>query len=402
MIDAARLPDWAIWETGGGRYTIGIEEELMLLDPDGFALASRGDEVLHSLPAELRAHAAAETHAAVLELATGAHEEVADAAAELGELRAALESALAELGLRAAAAGTHPTASWQATVVSADSRYQSLHDSLRELARREPTFAMHVHIGVPDPEQAVELANRLRVHAPMLLGLSANSPFWQGRDTGLASARTPVFQAFPRVGLPRRFTDYRDWVETVDLLVGPGAIPDPSFLWWDVRLQPRLGTVEIRVMDAQTTVGESASLAALIQSLAHRELAGGPHPGEPAGALEALAENRFLAARDGAEGRIIDLETRELVAIDEVAESIIAGCERPAAILGCSGELAATRALLAENGAKRQRRLATGREIEDVTEALADLFTGSGRDEQRHGRRPPLAENRTESDLNLA
>ena len=155
--------------------------------------------------------------------------------------------------MRAASAGTHPFAVWQEIVVSAGERYQFVYGSMRELARREPTFGLHVHVGVPDPEAAIHAANRLRTHIPLLLALSVNSPFWQGRDTGLASARTPLFQAFPRVGIPRAFADYADYVEAVDVLIRCDAVPEPTFLWWDVRPQPRFGTVEVRIMDAQTT-----------------------------------------------------------------------------------------------------------------------------------------------------
>ena len=177
----------------------------------------------------------------------------------------ALDERAGPLGLRRASAGTHPFAVWHETVVSSGERYQAVYGSMRELARREPTFALHVHVGVPDPEDAIALANRMRAHLPLLLALSANSPFWQGRDTGLASARTPLFQAFPRVGIPREFDDYDDYVETVDLLIRCDAFPEPTFLWWDVRPQPRFGTVEVRIMDAQTTVAETAALVALVQ-----------------------------------------------------------------------------------------------------------------------------------------
>src|SRR4029079_16243157 len=152
--------------------------------------------------------------------------------------------------------------------------------TMADLARREPTFALHVHIGVPDPDRAIRLLNRLRAHLPMLLALSANSPFWQGRATGLASTRTSVFGAFPRTGIPRRFDSYADWVETVDTLLRSGAFPEPTFLWWDVRPQPALGTVEVRVMDAQTDLDATAGLVALVQSLAPLEIERGPAPGE--------------------------------------------------------------------------------------------------------------------------
>ena len=143
----------------------------------------------------------------------------------------------------------------------------------------------------------------MRAHLPLLLALSVNSPFWQGRDTGLASARTPLFQAFPRVGIPRAFRDYADWVEAVDLLIRCDAFPEPTFLWWDVRPQPRFGTVEVRILDAQTTVAETAALAALVQCIARLEVEEG-YVSEPLmRTQEALDENRFIAARDGMEAR---------------------------------------------------------------------------------------------------
>ena len=162
--------------------------------------------------------------------------------------------------------------------------------------------ALHVHVGVPDPEAAIRAINRLRAHLPLLLALSANSPSG-GRDTGLASARTPLFQAFPRVGIPRAFADYADYVEAIDLLMRCDAFPEPTFLWWDVRLQPRFGTVEVRIMDAQTTVADYAAIAALVQCLVRLEVERRNRQDRLIEPPEVLAENRFLAARDGVEGR---------------------------------------------------------------------------------------------------
>ncbi|MDQ6818320.1 MAG: YbdK family carboxylate-amine ligase, partial [Actinomycetota bacterium] len=229
-------------------YSVGIEEEVMLIDPSDFSLAQRIDDVLPRLSPQLASHVTAETHGSAIELASAPHQDAASAAREAADLRAALASELGALGLRAASAGTHPCALWTETRISSGARYQLIYGSMRELARREPTFALHVHIGVGDPEAGIELHNRLRAHAPLLLALSANSPFWQGRDTGLASARTPLFQAFPRVGIPRAFASYSDYVQTVDQLLRCGAFPEPTFLWWDVRPQPGFGTVEVRIM----------------------------------------------------------------------------------------------------------------------------------------------------------
>ena len=274
-----------------------------------------------------------------------------------------------------ASAGTHPSALWTETVVSRAARYQIVYESMRELARREPTFALHVHIGVADPDSAMTLQNRLRAHVPLLLALSGNSPFWQGRDTGLASARTPIFQAFPRVGIPRAFASYGEWAETVDQLLRCHAFPAPTFIWWDVRMQPALGTVEIRVMDAQTRVGESAALAGLVQTIAHLELEQGYVTPELVHAEEVLQENRFLAARDGMHASLIDpVAERRVSAVDALGDLLDAARDH-AQELGTSDALSQVVELAREPGAERQRRLVQQRGIDGMTQALARLFT---------------------------
>ena len=187
------LPDWADWNPAGAEapWTLGAEEEVMLLDPTDWSLASRIDDVLPVLSSNVADHAAAETHGSALELFTRPHATVAGAAGELADLRAGLAADLEPLGLRAAVAGTHAFAQWRDIEVSPGARYQSIYDTMRELARREPTFALHVHVAVPDPESALRALRGLRVHVPLLLALAANSPFWQGRDTGLASTPVP-------------------------------------------------------------------------------------------------------------------------------------------------------------------------------------------------------------------
>jgi glutamate---cysteine ligase / carboxylate-amine ligase len=299
--------DWAAWQPSTP-YTVGLEEEVMLLDPEDWSLAQRSDDVLPQLPDGLVQHVSAETHQAAIELATDPHETVGDAIAQLRHLRIWLAEEVADLGLAVAAAGTHPTALWTETLVSPAGRYQVIQRTMADLARREPTFALHVHVGVPDPEGAIRLLNQLRAHLPILLALSANSPFWQGRATGLASTRTSVFGAFPRTGVPRRFASYDDWVQTVATLLRAGAFPDPTFLWWDVRPQPALGTVEVRVMDAQTDIEATSALCALVQSLGRLELEEGYAPAALVDAEEVLEENRFLAARDGIEADLLDPE----------------------------------------------------------------------------------------------
>jgi glutamate---cysteine ligase / carboxylate-amine ligase len=371
------LPAWATWPEPNeqGAYTVGIEEEVMLLDQLTWALASRIDSVLPRLPHGRTTSFTAETHGSALEIQTGVHGAIGSAVEELGALRRELDETLKPLSMRAASAGTHPFAVWQEIVISAGERYQFVYGSMRELARREPTFGLHVHVGVPDPEQAIHAANRLRTELPLLLALSVNSPFWQGRDTGLGSARTPLFQAFPRVGIPRAFHTYEEYVESVDVLIRCGAVPEPTFLWWDVRPQPRFGTIEVRIMDAQTTLADTAGLAALVQSIVRLEVEEGTATYDDGIPPEVLNENRFLAARDGMDAELIahDLDTR--VPARELLSDLLVLCRPHAEELGCAAELDTVSRLAERTGARRQLDLSRSLgSLPRVVAVLADDF----------------------------
>jgi carboxylate-amine ligase len=251
-----------------------------------------------------------------------------------------------------------------------------VYGSMRELARREPTFALHVHVGIADCEQAIVVANRMRAHVPLLLALSANSPFWQGRDTGLASARTPLFQAFPRVGIPRAFASYDEYVETVDLLIRCEAFPEPTFLWWDVRPQPRFGTVEVRIMDTQTTVAATAALVALVQSIARLEAEEGYASEELLASPEVLSENRFLAARDGVNAELVAPHTERRVPVTELLADLLKEALPHASALGSADDLAGVRALVEQPAATRQLRVAREpKRLPGLVEAMARAFT---------------------------
>jgi carboxylate-amine ligase len=334
----------------------------MLLDPDRWRLANRAQTVLARLPRELEGHTQAETHDCVVELACRPHATVTAAVADLRALRGILRDTLDGLGLAAAASGTHPSATWDDIAVSSIARYRRIHASMRELARREPTFALHVHVAVPDGEAAVRALDALRGDLPVLLALSANSPYWQGRDSGLASARTPIFSAFPRVGVPRRFGSYRAYVRAVERLLEAAGAPDPSFIWWDARLQPRFGTVEVRIMDAQTRLTDVAALAALVQALV-RLHAGRPRAPESE-TPEVLAERRFLAARDGAGARWVS---------DRLGE-LLGRCRPIARALGSGAELEAVTALAASPPHARQRAVAAQRGLAGLTADLGAQF----------------------------
>ncbi|HWH44771.1 MAG TPA: YbdK family carboxylate-amine ligase [Thermoleophilaceae bacterium] len=367
---------WATWNAGA-RYTLGVEDEVMLLDPTSWSLAQDADRVLAALPADLGSRTHPETHAGVVELVTGAHHRLGPLVAEIRELRARLALRLERLGLAAAGAGTHPAVDVDQTDVSSAPRYRLLQDTMRSLARRDPTLALHVHIGVPDPQDAVTLLNEVRQVAPVLIALSANSPYSRGRDSGFASVRRALFQAFPRTGTPRHFEGYGDYVRAVESLVAPGAVPDPSFLWWDIRLQPRFGTVELRMMDSQSRLDDIAALVAFVQSFA-RLVIEESYVG-PGGGPEVVSENAFLAARDGIDARLIDPRTERLVPVRDLLGGLLARCLPHAAALGCATELDGVRRLAAENGASRQRALHVGEGgFEDLLASLAQEFAPTG------------------------
>jgi carboxylate-amine ligase len=355
-------PEWAEWRTGHARpaWTVGIEEEVMLLDPGTWSLAYVIDDLLPILSPGLAASVAAETHAGTLELATGVHGTVSEAVLELAGLREQLTDELSAAGLCPAAAGTHPMSEWQDTRVSAGARYQLLESSMRELTRREPTFALHVHVGVPDPEVAMEVLNRMRAHLPLLLALSANSPFLRGRRTGFASSRTPLFQAFPRVGIPRRFRSYDHWVASIAPMIDAGAVPEATFFWWDVRLQPRLGTVEVRIMDAQTGLEDVEALVALIQALVVMEATDRFAPEKLLDSPEILDENRFLAARDGMQAEFVDPRTRSRTPVRLLVEELVDSAGLYARRLGSLAELDMVEQLADDPPEQRQRAVARG------------------------------------------
>jgi carboxylate-amine ligase len=377
---SSRVPDWARWNAAAAArpWTVGLEEEVMLLDPFDWSVANRVDEVLASLPPIVRAHASAETHACVVELRTAAHETARAAAAELARLRVRLDSTLrGPLALRAATAGTHPLVTNEDVAVSSTPRYRKIGAAMRALARREPTMALHVHVAVPDGPAAARALNGIRGELPVLLALSANSPYWRAADSGFASVRTPIFSMFPRVGIPRHFGGYGDYVDAVDPLLRSCAIPDPGFLWWDARLQPPLGTVEVRIMDAQSRVADAAALAALVQCRVCRHA----QEGRTADAgPDLLAENRFLAAREGMSALLIDDRSKRRCSVRNMLDEMLEDCDAFARRLGCARELALVPPLADDPGDARQRRCAATSGLGAVPAFLADQFPPAARE----------------------
>ena len=357
-------------------YTLGVEEEYMLLDGETFDLVQHIDTVLGAMAGhEFEARVKPELMQSVIEIATQVCRTAADVHDELRQLRGFVVETAREKGMRVASAGTHPFSLFERQRITARDRYRNLVDQLQYIARRELIFGLHIHVAVNDPEKAIQVVNGLLVHLAPLLALSANSPFWRGEATGLASTRTAVFAAFPRSGPPPRFRDYADFAEVVGQLEKTGCIADYTHIWWDVRLHPRLGTIEIRVCDAVTRVEEAVALTAFCQALV-KHYCEQYERGEQIPSYHRIltTENKWLVARYGLEAPLMDLTTgrRNLVPAAQLVRRALRMLEPQARELGSERELEGVKEMLARgNGADRQLR--TWNANRDVVEVVAEL-----------------------------
>ena len=359
-------------------YTLGVEEEYMLLDGETFDLVQHIDTVLAAIAGhELETQIKPELMQSVLEISTPVCRTAGDVEGELRQLRAYVGSIARERGLRVASAGTHPFSLFERQRITARDRYRTLVDQMQYVARRELIFGMHVHVAVDDPDKAIQVLNGLLADLPLLLALSASSPFWRGEPTGLASSRQMVFAAFPRSGPPPRFRDYNDFAEVVGQLEKTGCIADYTHIWWDVRLHPRLGTIEIRICDAVTRVEDAVALAAYCQALvkhySERHEAGREIPSYH---RILTSENKWLAARYGLEAPLMDLVTgrRNRVPVAQLVRRSLRELEPHARELGSERELEAVREILGRgNGAERQLRVFNAnRDIVEVAREIAE------------------------------
>jgi carboxylate-amine ligase len=362
----------------GPRYTVGVEEELMILDSSSLDLVNAIDSILGEDPPSGQIQP--ELLESVLEIATSPCANVQAAGAELVALRALARERARSKGLEIGSSGTHPFARWEEQRVVSDDRYRGLIQSLGFVARQELVFGMHVHVGMADPEETVQVANGLRLYVPLLIALSANSPLWRGRPTGLMSSRVPIFRAFPRVGLPPRFEDWADFARRVEAMSDSGLIEDYTYLWYDVRPHPRLGTVEVRAMDSQTRVEHTVALSALVVSLV-KLLVEQHQRGvtEPELHWEMLDENRWLAARHGLEAELFDQAAGARRGVRELSEELLERLAPHARELGCEQELEGVRDLLsAGNGAARQQMVYEANH--DLHELMAEIVATTSPD----------------------
>jgi carboxylate-amine ligase len=359
-------------------FTLGVEEEYMLLDPESFDLVQHIETVLDAVRGdELADRINAELMQSVLEIATPVCRTPADVMRELSTLRGYVRDVAGGEGLRVGSAGTHPFSLFERQRITAKDRYHALIDQLQYVARRELIFGMHIHVAVDDPDKAIQVVNGLLPHLAPLLALSASSPFWRGEATGLASSRQIVFSAFPRSGPPPRFRDYEDYASVVGQLERTGCIADYTHIWWDIRPHPKWGTVEVRICDAVTRVEDAVAIAAYCQAVV-KAISDRYDAGEEIPTFHRIltTENKWLAARYGLEAPIMDLATgrRIRVPIAKLVRRTLRDLEPHARELGSERELEGIEALLSRgNSAERQLRVYNAnRDIVEAARAIAD------------------------------
>jgi carboxylate-amine ligase len=346
--------------------TVGLEEEFAILDPATLTLAQRFEDLRDAAGAAdpvLAASIAGELISSEIEIRSGRGEDLGAALALQRDRRRRLFALAAERGVELGATGTHPWADYRDQRIIDTEHYQRVEQGLKYVAWRNNTFSLHVHVGMRDLDRAVRTCDRLRPVLPLLLAASANSPFVDGRDAGLHTARTQVFtKSFPRCGVPDAFGSWRAYREYLELLVRTRSIVEYTQVWWSVRPHLAFGTVEVRICDAQSTAAESEGLAALIVACvaqAARDVDDGVPFADPPGRL--IEENVWRAIRYGMDGAMIDLDRGEEQPAPEALERLLAWTAP------VRGELGIDVALPELNGAQRQRRLIeTGASTEEV------------------------------------
>jgi carboxylate-amine ligase len=359
-------------------YTLGVEEEYMLLDGETLDLVQHIDTVLAAVAGhELEPRINTELMQSVLEIATPVCHTPSEVAAQLRYIRGYVCGIAREQGLRVGSAGTHPFSLFERQRITARDRYRALVDQMQYVARRELIFGLHIHVAVDDPEKAVHVVNGLLPQLGPLLALSANSPFWRGEPTGLQSSRQMVFAAFPRSGPPPRFESYTEYAELVGQLEKTGCIADYTHIWWDIRLHPRLGTIEVRICDAVTRLEHVVALVAFCQALV-KLLAERFERGEKIPSYHRIltTENKWLAGRYGLEAPLMDLATgrRNRVPVSQLVRRTLKELEPHARELGSDRELEGIDEILSNgNGAARQLRVFNAnRDIVEVVSEIAD------------------------------
>ena len=361
-------------------FTLGIEEEFAIIDPDTRELRSHIQEILEGGKIVLKEQIKPEMHQSVVELGTEICDSIEHARTHVIHLRSKLAELAGKAGLKIASVGTHPFSHWRDQHITEGERYKQIIEDMQLLARANLIFGLHVHVGIPDREMAIHVMNQARYFLPHLYALSVNSPFWVGEDTGLKGYRLKVFERFPRTGIPDAFESLSEYEDYCKLLVKTGCIDNPKKIWWDIRLHPFFDTLEVRVCDAQTRVDDTVAIAALIQAviaklfkLLHQNTTFRIYR------RRLLDENRWRAARYGIDGKLIDFgretEVDERSLLNELLEFVASEVDD----FGTQREMAHIERIMRE-GTGADRQLAVWRRTQDikavVDQIVAETYEG--------------------------
>jgi glutamate---cysteine ligase / carboxylate-amine ligase len=337
-------------------FTLGIEEEFQIVDPKTRELRSYIQQILADGKMLLKEHVKAEMHQSVVELYTDVCRDTASARQQVIELRSQMAVLAAGEGLKIASAGTHPFSHWIDQLITADERYATIVNDMQQIARVNLIFGLHVHVGIPDREEAIDIMNQARYFLPHIYALSVNSPFWLGQNTGLKAYRQMIFERFPRTGIPDAFESLSEYEDYVKLLVSTNCIDNAKKIWWDIRLHPFFDTIEFRICDAQSRVDDTIALAALMQAivaklqkLRRQNVTFRSYP------RRLIDENRWRAARYGLDGKLIDFGRKCEVDERELLHEMLEFIADEADELGTQTELAHIEKIMRQGtGADRQ------------------------------------------------
>lgn len=301
-------------------FTLGIEEEFQLIDPETRELRSHIQQIIEGGKTILQEQLKAELHQSIVELGTSICNDARGAREEIIRLRSGLAALAETQGLKIGSAGTHPFSHWMDQLITRHDRYATIVKDMQQIARACLVFGLHVHVGIPDREEGIDVMNQARYFLPHLYALSVNSPFWLGQNTGLKAYRQMIFERFPRTGIPDAFDSLSEYEDYLELLVSTNCIDNAKKIWWDVRLHPFFNTIEFRICDAQSRVDDTIALAALMQTivvklfkLRRQNVTFRNYP------RRLIDENRWRAGRYGLDGKLIDfgrkreMEERELL-----------------------------------------------------------------------------------------
>ena len=356
------------------RFTIGVEEEFQIIDPETLELRSHVVQLISSAAARgVGDLVKQEMHQSIVETGTKICENVSELRLEMHRTRSELALAAESTGLRVAAAGTHPFSSWIDQVISPGERYQNIVEEMGQLARSLLIFGMHIHIAMPDKQTTIDMMNMVRYFLPHLLALSTSSPFWMGRNTGLKSFRTTVFRRFPRTGIPEVFESWSEYENFINLLVKLNCIDTGKKIWWDVRPHPAYGTLEFRMFDTATRVEEAVAIAALTQAIVvklHRLYTHNQSWRIYRRAL--IEENKWRAARYGIEGKLIDFGREAEVPMRELMLELMEFIDDVVDDLGSRSSVEYIHTILNE-GTSAERQLRVYQQTGDLKEVVRHL-----------------------------